>query len=197
MRVLSRRAALRALTCSMAAAALPQALASAGSGARALTTPPTEVLRELPDARLYGSGRLRRYFFHVYDARLWTQPGFEIARFSQLPLALELQYGRELVGSLIAERSIEEMQRAAEITPAQQRVWLAAMQRCFPDVVEGDRMTGVQLPGTAARFFVNEAFVGEVRDAEFTRLFFGIWLAPTTSEPELRAALLAGARGGS
>ena len=197
MRVLSRRAALRALTCSMAAAALPQALASAGSGARALTTPPTEVLRELPDARLYGSGRLRRYFFHVYDARLWTQPGFEIARFSQLPLALELQYGRELVGSLIAERSIEEMQRAAEITPAQQRVWLAAMQRCFPDVVEGDRMTGVQLPGTAARFFVNGAFVGEVRDAEFTRLVFGIWLAPTTSEPELRAALLAGARGGS
>ena len=197
MRVLSRRAALRALTCSMAAAALPQALASAGSGARALTTPPTEVLRELPDARLYGSGRLRRYFFHVYDARLWTQPGFEIARFSQLPLALELQYGRELVGSLIAERSIEEMQRAAEITPAQQGVWLAAMQRCFPDVVEGDRMTGVQLPGTAARFFVNGAFVGEVRDAEFTRLFFGIWLAPTTSEPELRAALLAGARGGS
>ena len=181
----------------MAAAALPQASASSGSGARALTTPPAEVLRELPDARLYGSGRLRRYFFHVYDARLWTQPNFEIARFSQLPLALELQYGRELVGSLIAERSLEEMQRGAEIAPAQQRAWLTAMQRCFPDVVEGDRMTGVQLPGTAARFFVNGAFVGEVRDAEFTRLFFGIWLAPTTSEPELRAALLAGARGGS
>ena len=185
------------MTCSMAAAALPQALASSGSGARALTTPPAEVLRELPDARLYGSGRLRRYFFHVYDARRWTQPSVEIARFSQLPLALELQYGRALEGALVAERSLEEMQRGAEITPAQQRAWLTAMQRCFPDVVEGDRMTGVQLPGTAARFFVNGAFVGEVRDAEFTRLFFGIWLAPTTSEPELRAALLAGARGGS
>ena len=197
MRVLSRRAALEALTCSMAAAALPQALASSGSGPRALNTPPAEVLRELPDARLYGSGRLRRYFFHVYDARLWTQPSFEIARFSQLPLALELQYGRELLGALIAERSLEEMRRGAEITPAQQRAWLTAMQRCFPDVGEGDRMTGLQLPGTAARFFVNGAFVGEVRDAEFTRLFFGIWLAPTTSEPELRAALLAGARGGS
>jgi hypothetical protein len=197
MRVLSRRAALEALSCSMAAAALPQALASSGSGARALNTPPAEVLRELPDARLYGSGRLRRYFFHVYDARLWTQPSFDIARFSQLPLALELQYGRELLGALIAERSLEEMRRGAEITPAQQRAWLTAMQRCFPDVAEGDRMTGVQVPGTAARFFVNGAFVGEVRDAEFTRLFFGIWLAPTTSEPELRAALLAGARGGS
>jgi len=185
------------MTCSMAAAALPQAWASSGPGARALNTPPAEVLRELPDARLYGSGRLRRYFFHVYDARLWTQPSFDIERYSEQRLALELQYGRELLGALIAERSLEEMRRGAEITPAQQRVWLAAMQRCFPDVVEGDRMTGVQLPGAAARFFVNGAFVGEVRDAEFARLFFGIWLAPTTSEPELRAALLAGARGGS
>jgi len=197
MRMLSRRAALGAMSCSMAAAALPQAWASSGSGARSLTTPPAEVLRELPDARLYGSGRLRRYFFHVYDARLWAQPSFEVARFSQLPLALELQYGRALEGALVAERSLEEMQRGAQITPAQQRAWLTAMQRCFPDVVEGDRMTGVQLPGTAARFFVNGALVGEVRDAEFTRLFFGIWLAPTTSEPELRAALLAGARGGA
>ena len=33
---------------------------------------------------------------------------------------------------------------------------------------------------------------GEIRDAEFARLFFGIWLSPKTSEPELRAALLAG-----
>ncbi len=197
MRVLSRRAALEAVACSMAAAAMPQALASSGSGARALTSPPAEVMRELPDARLYGSGRLRRYFFHVYDARLWTQPSFDIERYSDQRLALELQYGRELLGALIAERSLEEMRRGAEITPAQQRIWLAAMQRCFPDVVEGDRMTGVQLPGAAARFFVNGAFVGEVRDAEFARLFFGIWLAPSTSEPELRAALLAGARGGS
>jgi len=194
---LSRRAVLEAMTFSVAWAALPQASANSGSASRARAAPPTEVLRELPDARLYGSGRLRRYFFHVYDASLWAQPDFDIARFWQQPLALELQYGRALQGALIAERSLEEMQRGAEISTAQQRIWLAAMLRCFPDVAEGDRMTGVQLPGAAARFFVNGAFVGEVRDAEFARLFFGIWLAPSTSEPQLRAALLAGARGGS
>jgi hypothetical protein len=32
-----------------------------------------------------------------------------------------------------------------------------------------------------------------VPDPEFSRLFFGIWLAETTSEPRLRNALLAGA----
>ena len=32
---------------------------------------------------------------------------------------------------------------------------------------------------------------GEIADAEFDRLFFGIWLSDATSEPALRQALLA------
>ena len=53
-------------------------------------------------------------------------------------------------------------------------------------------LTGVHVPDSAARFFLNGKFVGEIRDAEFARLFFGIWLSPRTSEPKLRNALLAG-----
>ena len=64
------------------------------------------------------------------------------------------------------------------------------MQQIFPDVKAGDRLTGVQRPGEATRFFVNGQAGGEVRDAEFTRLFFGIWLSPRTSQPQLREALL-------
>ena len=66
------------------------------------------------------------------------------------------------------------------------------MAALFPDVKAGDRLTGVQQPGRAARFFFNGQFRGEVVDAEFTRLFFGIWLSPRTSEPALRAQLLSG-----
>jgi hypothetical protein len=66
------------------------------------------------------------------------------------------------------------------------------MTQLFPDVAQGDRITGVQVPGVAARFFHNGKARGEVRDAEFTRLFFGIWLSSRTSEPKLRDALLAG-----
>lgn len=43
-------------------------------------------------------------------------------------------------------------------------------------------------------FLVNGKAVGEVADAEFAQRFFGIWLAPTTSEPQLREALLANTR---
>jgi len=51
----------------------------------------------------------------------------------------------------------------------------------------------VQLPGQGTRFFLNGSLRGEVADADFTRLFFGIWLSPKTSEPRLREQLLAGA----
>ncbi|OYY59968.1 MAG: hypothetical protein B7Y51_12520 [Burkholderiales bacterium 28-67-8] len=177
--------------------AFPPASAPPAPRGTSNSAPPPEVLRELPSARLFGSGRLRRFLFRVYDARLWTRPGFDVARFSMEPLALELEYGRSLLGPLIAERSIEEMRRGAAISSSQQASWLAAMQLAFPDVNEGDRMTGVQLPGVATRFFVNGKLTGEIRDAEFTRLFFGIWLGPHTSEPGLRAALLAGGPGDS
>ncbi len=67
------------------------------------------------------------------------------------------------------------------------------MTRVLPDVKKGDRVMGIHRPGVGAAFWVNSKATGEVRDAAFAKLFFGIWLAPATSEPALRSALLAGA----
>jgi hypothetical protein len=94
-----------------------------------------------------------------------------------------------LYGQQIAERSLDEMKCQAEIPADTAQGWLAEMARRFQDVKRGDRITGLQQPGTAASFFVNGSRRGEVRDADFTRRFFGIWLAPQTSEPALRARL--------
>jgi hypothetical protein len=91
---------------------------------------------------------------------------------------------------LIAERSLTEMRRQGEIDETRAQRWLEAMARLFPDVDDGDRITGVHRPGEAARSHVNGRFAGELRDAEFARRFFGIWLSPQTSEPQLRALLL-------
>jgi hypothetical protein len=174
------------------------ALASQGPAlARSAPPPPPEVRSELPNARLLGSGRLTFLLFHVYDARLWAGPEFEVARYDQVPLALELEYARGFDNADIAERSIEEMRRSGPIAPEKATRWLSAMKQAFPNVAAGDRTTGVQVPGVAARYFVNGKFTGEIRDPEFTRLFFGIWLSTRTSEPRLREALLAGAPNGS
>jgi len=65
------------------------------------------------------------------------------------------------------------------------------MRDAFPAVKTGDRISGVNRPGVGAQFLTNGQPTGDIRDVEFARLFFGIWLLPDTSEPRLRQALLA------
>jgi hypothetical protein len=173
------------------------ALAGLGAGAQAQPGVPAEVAAELPGARLLGTGRLTYFALHIYDARLWVADGFAADQYAQRPLALELEYARALVGKLIAERSLDEMKRVGGFSDEQGQRWLAAMTQIFPDVSKGDRLTGVHRPGEAALFFLNGKPRGELRDADFARRFFGIWLAPQTSEPKLRSTLLGLNRAGS
>ena len=151
---------------------------------------PPEVAAALPGASLQGSGRLRFIGLAVYDARLWRGAAPVGADWMAAPLALELVYTRKLVGKLIAERSIKEMRRQRELSDDEASRWLSAMTQLFPDVKEGDRLTGFVVPGLGARFAFNGEVKGDVRDPEFARLFFGIWLSEKTSEPALRRALL-------
>lgn len=155
---------------------------------------PAELATELPQARLQGSGRLRFLGLRIYDIRLWAGASPVAAQWAGVPLALELEYARGLQGAQIAERSLVEMRRLAEPPADSAERWLAAMKKIFPDVREGDRITGLNLPGQGARFFHNGTLRGEVLDTEFARLFFGIWLSPRTSEPALRESLLGAAR---
>jgi len=166
------------------ARALALTLALLMSAAPALAHP------ELPGSRLQGEATLRYFGLRIYHARLWTLPDYRVSQPVDQPLVLELEYLRELKGPLIAERSLKEMRRGAQITDAQAQRWLAEMQRIFPDVKAGDRISGQHLPGRGARFWHNGRLAGQIDDAEFARQFFGIWLAATTSEPGMRLALL-------
>ena len=134
--------------------------------------------------------RLKVWGFEVYDARLWTPAGFRHSQYAQYPFALELQYLRKLEGAQIASRSVDEMRRVGSISDAQAQSWLAAMRAVFPNVSAGERITGVNLPGEGAEFWVNGQRMGVVKDPVFARLFFGIWLDERTSEPKMRAQLL-------
>jgi len=136
--------------------------------------------------------RLRVWGFEVYDARLWTPVGFRHSSYTQFPFALELQYLRKLEGAAIASRSIDEMRRVGSFSDAQAQSWVGAMREFFPDVRQGERITGINLPGVGAEFWVNGQRAGVVKDPAFARLFFGIWLDERTSEPKMRAQLLQG-----
>lgn len=187
---------LRLATPRLAAAALGSAAAAAHAATAELDAtakPPPELATELPGARWRGAGVMRFFGLHIYDLRLWS-PAPLAGDGANQPLALELVYARKLVGEMIASRSLDEMRRIGPFSETQGASWLAAMTQLFPDVQAADRLTGIQRPGQSTRFFFNGQRRGEVLDADFTRLFFGIWLSPRTSEPKLRAQLLGESR---
>lgn len=148
--------------------------------ARAGSAPPLEGLRRR------GSGSFRRFGFLVYEATLWS--GDASTDSPGPPLALRLDYRRSISGRDIAEASVREMTRFVA-DAARLDAWGAQMARIFPDVRDGDHLLGVWRP-EGAYFYQGDRLIGSVRDAEFARAFFAIWLDPRSSAPGLRAALL-------
>ena len=128
------------------------------------------------DMQRVGAGTLRWFGLRVYDAELraGVRPVSFASRF-----ALSLRYARTLRGLAIAERSLEEIEALDFGSPAQRAAWADAMRALFPDVAAGDTLTGVHLPERGARFFHNGRLLGEIRDPQFSRAFFAIWLDPT------------------
>ena len=153
---------------------------------------PGFVASALGSARLAGSSLFKYWGFEVYQASLWVTPAFQASAYWQTPFALELSYLRTLEGAAIAQRSLDEMQRASSLPSAQASDGLAKMTRIFPNVNKGDTLTGLHTPEQGARFLVNGQPLGDIAQADFSRRFFGIWLGASTSAPGLRAALLRG-----
>jgi hypothetical protein len=152
---------------------------------------PAEAREAITDVSLSGTGKLTFFGLDVYQSSLWVAPSFKPARFEDHTFALELHYLRNFSADAIAQRSIEEMQRLQTLSDDQSSQWLSALRQALPNVKKGDRLIGLHRPGAGVVFWNNGKRSGEVRDAEFARQFFAIWLSPKTSEPKLRRALLA------
>lgn len=167
----------------------PMAQGASAAGSAAVKAPP-EVVAALGQPSLQGQKRFRWFAFSVYDIRLWLSPGAAPDALFNTPFALELDYARSLKGEAIAQRSLEEMGNLDTLSPDEQADWLALMTRAFPDVAEGDRLTGVWRPDGTVQFFFNGEQTASVQNPRFGRLFFGIWLSEKTSEPAMRSALL-------
>ena len=135
--------------------------------------------------RRWGSGEFRRFGFLVYEATLWA--GDDPLR---PPLALHLDYKRNIAGTAIAEASVKEMRRTASPTRRGSRDWGeqhgAHLSRCAA------RRPHRRPPSCprARVFIASDRLLGRIDDPDFAQAFFAIWLDPRTSAPELRAALL-------
>ncbi|NJM43520.1 MAG: hypothetical protein HC858_05250 [Brachymonas sp.] len=141
----------------------------------------------------WGSRALVVLGFNIYDAKLWTQDDFSVADYPRKSFALELNYLRNFSGGSIAERSLKEMRKQSTISDELAKQWLDQMRQIFPDVKKGDQLVGIHRADGSSSFVLNGKPIGEVRDAQFGRLFFGIWLGQQTSEPKMRRELIGAA----
>ncbi|WP_296895509.1 chalcone isomerase family protein [Thiobacillus sp.] len=144
-------------------------------------------LPHLSNFEAVGSGTMRFFGLHLYDATLWSPGGVWSGSQSY---ALELVYARSFGGAAIAQRSIEEMRAQRPWPEATLMRWKQQMRALFPDVDKGDRLIGVRMPGAGATFYSGTRKLGQINDEAFADAFFGIWLNPATRAPELRVQLL-------
>lgn len=134
-----------------------------------------------------GEARLEVLFWDVYDATLIAPDG----KFDpQTPFALSLTYLREFDGDDIASRSVDEMRKQGMKDEVKLAMWFEQMQQVFPNVDEGQTLTGIVDENQYSHFYFNDNKVGVIEDPEFTTWFFNIWLSEQTSEPKMREKLL-------
>ena len=141
----------------------------------------------VPNAKLVGKGMFSYYFWDVYTGELFASEG-EYS--DKPPFALRLTYQRDLEGKKIAERSIDEMKKQGDVAADDADNWLSLMESIFPDVSEGDVITGIATKEGTSVFYVNGEKADEISDKTFTKRFFDIWLSDETSEPKFRKKLL-------
>ena len=156
--------------------------------------PSPQLRNVLRTPRLVGQQRFTYWGFDVYDASLWASAPFVPDDWAKQLLVLELRYLRDFKGADIAQRSIDEMQGQRPLSATQQNNWSATLQALIPNVRVGEHITGIYTPDKGMQLLHQGRLLGELRDADLAQRFMGIWLAPETSQRQLRQQLLAGAQ---
>jgi len=148
---------------------------------------PAEIASVIHATTPYGSGKYAVLFITAYDTELWTDaPQWSM----NAPFALTLRYHIGFSSSYLVNRSLREMKGVdPKLSDADIERYRKAMA-FFAPASSGDEMTMLYQPGQPTRFFKNGALTGEVSEPGFAQDFFGVWLSPNTSEPDLRKSLL-------
>lgn len=166
----------------LAIAGLLAALALPASAGPAGITLPFETVQ-------IGQGTLRLFGLRIYDATLWAPGG----RWRpDAPYALELTYARKIDRSKLAASTVSEIRKQRKLPQPVLADWERQLAEIFPDVVPGDRVAAIRIPGQGVSFHAGPRPLGRIGDEAFAESFFAIWLDARTSVPALRERLLGG-----
>jgi hypothetical protein len=141
------------------------------------------VAKNMSQVESLGQGRMTYWGFTLYDAKLYT------SKEPKGGIALDIQYLRKFEAKDLAKQTLEELKKLG-ISDIQRAEWADPLNRAFKTVQVGDSITAIKKPQGSTQFFYNGQFVSEISGESFSQAFFGIWLHPKTSAPQLRKVLL-------
>ncbi|MDA0649577.1 MAG: chalcone isomerase family protein [Proteobacteria bacterium] len=135
---------------------------------------------------MVGQAKLKVLVWEVYDSALFTPSG---TWQGEAPYQLSLIYLRNIPASKLVEETEKAWQKQGRNHPKLNE-WLALLGELWPDITKGDNLVfGLNASGDSV-FWFNGSPIGGIDDRDFGPLFGGIWLAPDTPRPELRAQLI-------
>jgi hypothetical protein len=141
------------------------------------------VLKNISQAESLGQGRMTYWGFTLYDAKLFA------SKDPKGGIALDIQYLRKFESKDLTKQTLDEL-KSLGISDTQRAEWAEPLARAFKTVQVGDSITAIRKPQGGTQFFYNGQFVSEISGESFSEAFFGIWLHPKTSAPQLRKVLL-------
>ena len=135
---------------------------------------------------MVGQAKLKVLVWEVYDSALFTPSG---TWQGEAPYQLSLIYLRNIPARKLVEETGKAWQKQGRNHPKLNE-WLALLGELWPDITKGDNLVfGLNASGDSV-FWFNGSSIGGIDDRDFGPLFGGIWLAPDTPRPELRAQLI-------
>ena len=141
------------------------------------------VSKNMSQVEGLGHGRMTYWGFTLYDAKLYASKELKGG------IALDIQYLRKFEAKALVKQTLDELKNLG-VSDTQRAEWADPLAKAFKTVQIGDSITAIKKPQGSTQFFYNGQFVSEISGESFSQAFFGIWLHPKTSAPQLRKVLL-------
>ena len=141
---------------------------------------------------LRGIGILRKYFIKGYLVGLYLPVEVPTGdALKGVAKRLEYYFFRDMAAEDFRRTGLPLMTRNIGAEKAERlRPALAAFNRLYRDVAEGQRYTITYLPGQGTELALAGESLGWVQGADFGAAYFSIWLGPRPVSEELKDGLL-------
>ena len=145
--------------------------------------------------KVVGEAQLSWLFFDVYRSQLLTPQGTYTlsSDVSPHPVALRIQYQRDISRTQLLEATLDQWEKMG-VDKETRNQWIARLYDVFPDIEEGQQLIYVSDGASGYFYYLTDEkplqAVGRINDKALNDGFLGIWLAPNSQYPKLRAQLI-------